>query len=170
MKARSAVATRWSKPSESRSSEHSAKAIGLSEVLGERQLAWASRGRLSTTGCRSWGSLARRAVTDVWQACCDGNRQDDDHPRARSGRSQIGSRRIPQHARRHSHERRRAQERGTQSIRLSRQSLQPPTMQNGGQFLMTPLSSPVWSTLASDSNLLLPGPHLNRRHLWRNTS
>src|SRR3989442_10326373 len=56
--ARLAGAMRWSKPSESRLCERSAKAIGLSEVLVERQLAWASRGRRSPTRCRSWGSLA----------------------------------------------------------------------------------------------------------------
>src|SRR2546425_1912769 len=56
--ARLAAAMRWSKPSESRLCERSAKAIGLSEVLVERQLAWASRGRRSPTRCRSWGSLA----------------------------------------------------------------------------------------------------------------
>jgi hypothetical protein len=48
----------WSKPSESRLCERSAKAIGLSEVLVERQLAWASRGRRSLTRCKDWGSLA----------------------------------------------------------------------------------------------------------------
>src|SRR5216683_44806 len=56
--ARLAGAMRWSKPSESRLCERSAKAIGLSEVLVERQLAWASRGRRSPTRCRSWGSFA----------------------------------------------------------------------------------------------------------------
>src|SRR5439155_13103693 len=53
-----AVAMRWSRPSESRLCERSAKAIGLSEVLVERQRAWASRGPRSPTRCRSWGSLA----------------------------------------------------------------------------------------------------------------
>src|ERR1700720_832503 len=42
---RLADAMRWSKPSESRFCERSANAIGLSEVLAERQVAWASRGR-----------------------------------------------------------------------------------------------------------------------------
>src|SRR5438552_11435370 len=54
---RPAGAMRWSKPSESRLCERSAKAIGLSEVLVERQLAWASKGRRSRTRSRSWGSL-----------------------------------------------------------------------------------------------------------------
>src|ERR1700682_2365829 len=53
-----AGAMRWSKPNESRLCERSARAIGLSEVLVERQLAWASRERRSPTRCRSWGSLA----------------------------------------------------------------------------------------------------------------
>src|SRR5258708_3638037 len=56
--ARLAVAMRWSKPSESRLCERSAKAIGLSEVPVERQLAWASRGRRLPTRCGGWGSLA----------------------------------------------------------------------------------------------------------------
>src|SRR6202521_3944243 len=53
--ARLAAAMCWSKPGESRLFERSAKAIGLSEVLVERQLAWASRGRRSPTRCRSLG-------------------------------------------------------------------------------------------------------------------
>src|SRR6266704_3775904 len=53
-----AVATRWSRPSESRLCEHSKNAIGLSEAFMERQRAWASRGRRSHTRCRRWGSLA----------------------------------------------------------------------------------------------------------------
>src|SRR5712692_7256745 len=57
--ARLAGAMRWSKPSENRLCERCAKAIGLSEVLVERQLAWASRGRRSPTRCRSWGSPAQ---------------------------------------------------------------------------------------------------------------
>src|SRR5580700_6027683 len=56
--ARLAGAMRSSKPSESRLCELSAKAIGLSEVHVEQQLAWASRGQRSPTRCRSWGSLA----------------------------------------------------------------------------------------------------------------
>src|SRR6202795_3186442 len=56
--ARVAGAMRWSKPSESRLCERSAKAMGLSEGRVERQLAWASRGRHSPTRCKSWGSLA----------------------------------------------------------------------------------------------------------------
>jgi len=48
----------WSKPSESRFCERFARAIGLSEVLVARQLAWASRGRPWPTRCRSWGFLA----------------------------------------------------------------------------------------------------------------
>jgi transcriptional regulator with GAF, ATPase, and Fis domain len=59
--ARLAAAMCWSRPGESRLCEHSATAIGLSEVLVERQLAWASRGRRSPTRCRSWGSLAHRS-------------------------------------------------------------------------------------------------------------
>src|SRR6266849_6800646 len=61
--ARLAGAMRWSKPSESRLCERSAKAIGLSEVLVEQQFAWASRGRRSPTRCRSWGSLALPSET-----------------------------------------------------------------------------------------------------------
>src|SRR5260370_20582629 len=44
--ARLAVATRWSKPSESRSCAHSGKVIGSSEVLWEPQLVSASTGPL----------------------------------------------------------------------------------------------------------------------------
>src|ERR1700686_2070696 len=54
----SAGATHWNKPSVSRFCERSAKPIGLSEALRERQLAWASRGRRWHTRCKSWGSLA----------------------------------------------------------------------------------------------------------------
>src|SRR6266446_6062623 len=53
----SAGAMHWSKPSENRFCERSAKAIGLSEALVERQLAWASRGRRWHTRWISWGSL-----------------------------------------------------------------------------------------------------------------
>src|SRR5437016_3319086 len=53
----SAGAMHWSKPSGNRFSERSAKAIGLSEALVERQLAWASRGRRWHTRWISWGSL-----------------------------------------------------------------------------------------------------------------
>src|SRR6266481_5685178 len=59
--ARQAGAICCSKPSESRLCELSAKAIGLSEGLMEQQPVWASRGRRSPTGCRSWGSLAHRS-------------------------------------------------------------------------------------------------------------
>src|SRR6266567_7001308 len=59
--ARLAGVMRWSKPRESRLFERSAKAIGLSEVLVARQLAWALRGLRSPTRCRSWGSLAYRS-------------------------------------------------------------------------------------------------------------
>src|SRR6266536_273327 len=59
--ARLAGAMRWSKPNESRLFGRSAKAIGLSEALVERQLAWVSRGRRSPTGCRSWRFLAHRS-------------------------------------------------------------------------------------------------------------
>ena len=45
----------WSKPSENRFCERSAKAIGLSEALEERQLAGASRGRRWHTRWISWG-------------------------------------------------------------------------------------------------------------------
>src|SRR6516225_4631425 len=79
--AASAGATCWSKPSESRSCERSAKAIGLSEVLGEPRLAWVSRGQHSPTRCRSWGSLARSSdrplarppqlcLVTIRPACC----------------------------------------------------------------------------------------------------
>src|SRR5882762_3597744 len=47
----------WSKPSENRFCGRSAKTIGLSEALVERQLAWASRGRRWHTRWISWGSL-----------------------------------------------------------------------------------------------------------------
>src|ERR1700693_5315881 len=59
--ARLAGAMRSSKPSESRLCELSAKAIGLSEVLVERQLAWASRGRRLPTRYGSWGFLAHHS-------------------------------------------------------------------------------------------------------------
>src|SRR5258705_11025335 len=59
--ARPAGAMRWSEPGESRLCEHSAKAIGSSEVFVERQLAWGSREHRSPTRCRSWGSLAHRS-------------------------------------------------------------------------------------------------------------
>src|SRR5258708_39075306 len=52
----SAGAIHWSKPRENRFCERSAKAIGLSEALVERQLAWASRGRRWHTRWISWGS------------------------------------------------------------------------------------------------------------------
>src|SRR5258708_14038108 len=52
----SAGATHWSEPSASRFCEHSAKPIGLSEALVERQLALASRGRRWHTRWISWGS------------------------------------------------------------------------------------------------------------------
>src|SRR4030088_2119031 len=51
--ARLAEALRGGKTRESRVGKHSAKAIGLSEVRVERQLAWAARGRRSPIGCRS---------------------------------------------------------------------------------------------------------------------
>src|SRR5207237_6774295 len=54
-------AMHWSKPSESRFCERSAKAIGLLEALVARQLAWASRGRRWHTRWISWGSLARQS-------------------------------------------------------------------------------------------------------------
>jgi hypothetical protein len=54
---------RWSKPSENRFCERSAKAIGLSEALVERQLAWASRGRRWHTRWISWGFLALPSKT-----------------------------------------------------------------------------------------------------------
>src|SRR5216683_6777327 len=57
----SAGATHWSKPSENRFCERSAKAIGLLEALVERQLAWASRGHRWHTRWISWGSLARQS-------------------------------------------------------------------------------------------------------------
>src|SRR5260370_40000640 len=53
----SAGAMHWSKPSENRFCERSAKPIGLSEALVERQLAWASRGRRWHTRWISWESL-----------------------------------------------------------------------------------------------------------------
>src|SRR5205814_939197 len=59
----SAGATHWSKPSGNRFCERSAKAIGLSEALVERQLAWASRGRRWHTRWISWGSLGLRSET-----------------------------------------------------------------------------------------------------------
>src|ERR1700688_487408 len=51
--ARLVIATFLCKPSESISCEHSSKAIGLSEVLGERQLVWASRDNHWPTRYRS---------------------------------------------------------------------------------------------------------------------
>src|SRR5882762_7577071 len=51
----------WSKPSENRFCGRSAKAIGLSEALVERQLAWASRGHRWHTRWISWASLARQS-------------------------------------------------------------------------------------------------------------
>jgi hypothetical protein len=60
----SAGAMHWSKPSENRFYERFAKAIGLSEVLVEPQLAWASRGRRWHTRCKSWGSLALHNKSD----------------------------------------------------------------------------------------------------------
>src|SRR6266545_1114057 len=53
----SAGAMHWSKPRENRFCERSAKPIGSSEVLVERQLVWASRGRRWHTRWISWGSL-----------------------------------------------------------------------------------------------------------------
>src|SRR3954452_21527811 len=53
----SAGETHWNKPSESRFCGRSAKPIGLSEALVERQLAWASRGRHWHTRWISWESL-----------------------------------------------------------------------------------------------------------------
>src|SRR6266404_2406151 len=52
----SAGAMHWSKPRENRFCERSAKPIGLSEALVERQLALASRGRRWHTRWISWGS------------------------------------------------------------------------------------------------------------------
>src|ERR1700681_744689 len=60
----SAGATHWNKQSVSRFCERSAKPIGLSEALRERQLAWASRGRRWHTRCKSWGSLALHNKSD----------------------------------------------------------------------------------------------------------
>src|SRR5258706_2818913 len=59
--ARLAGKTPWSKPSESRLYERSTKAIGSSEALMERQLAWASRGHRSPTRCKGWESLAQHS-------------------------------------------------------------------------------------------------------------
>src|SRR5438552_14735815 len=59
----SAGATHWNKPSESRFCGRSAKPIGLSVALVERQLAWASRGRRSHTRWISWGSLGLPSET-----------------------------------------------------------------------------------------------------------
>src|SRR6266852_9108714 len=59
----SAGATHWNKPSESRFCGRSAKAIGLSAALVERQLAWASRGRRWHTRWISWGSLGLPSET-----------------------------------------------------------------------------------------------------------
>src|SRR5882762_521638 len=53
----------WSKPSENRFCGRSAKTIGLSEALVERQLAWASRGRRWHTRWISWGSLGLPSET-----------------------------------------------------------------------------------------------------------
>src|SRR5580700_10349506 len=55
------AATRWNKPRESRLCERSAKATGLWEAPGERQLAWASRGQHSPTRCRSSESFGRHS-------------------------------------------------------------------------------------------------------------
>src|ERR1700752_1152917 len=55
------VATRWNKPRENRSCERSAKATGLWEAPGERQLAWASRGQHSPTRCSGSESFGRRS-------------------------------------------------------------------------------------------------------------
>jgi hypothetical protein len=74
---------RYSKPSDSRLSERSAKAIGLSGVLVERQLAWASRGRRSPTRCRSWGSLAQRndgRLASAPNLCLPMNRPEYHYP------------------------------------------------------------------------------------------
>src|SRR5256885_14668189 len=57
----SAGAMHWSKTSENRFCERSAKAIGLSEALVERQLAWASRGHRWHTRWISWGSPAHQS-------------------------------------------------------------------------------------------------------------
>src|SRR5713226_317280 len=64
----SAGAMHWSKPSENRFCERSAKAIGLSEALVERQLASASRGRRWHTRWISWGSLGlpSETVPNLW--------------------------------------------------------------------------------------------------------
>src|SRR5258705_10100618 len=59
----SAGAMHWSKLSENRFCERSAKAIGLSGALVERQLAWASRGRRWHTRWISWGSLGLPSET-----------------------------------------------------------------------------------------------------------
>src|SRR5260370_23269430 len=59
----SAGAMHWSKPRENRFFERSAKPIGSSEVLVERQLAWASRGRRWHTRWISWGSLGLPSET-----------------------------------------------------------------------------------------------------------
>src|SRR5260370_931186 len=59
----SAGATHWNKPSENRFCGRSAKPIGLSEALVERQLAWASRGRRWHTRWISWGSLGLPSET-----------------------------------------------------------------------------------------------------------
>src|SRR5260370_6796795 len=59
----SAGAMHWSKPSENRFCERSAKAIGLSEAPVERQLAWASRGRRWRTRWIGWGSLGLPSET-----------------------------------------------------------------------------------------------------------
>jgi transcriptional regulator with GAF, ATPase, and Fis domain len=63
----SAGAMHWSKPSENRFCERSAKVIGLSEALVERQLALASRGRRWHTRWISWGSpgLPSEAVPNL---------------------------------------------------------------------------------------------------------
>src|SRR5438105_12063478 len=59
----SAGAMHWSKPSESRFCERSAKAIGLSEVPAGRPLVWASRGCRWHTRWISWGSLGLPSET-----------------------------------------------------------------------------------------------------------
>src|ERR1700738_4086215 len=73
----SAGATHWNKPSVSRFCERSAKAIGLSEALAERQLVWASRGRRWHTRCKSWGSLALHNKSDPTSVKLHGIRQEE---------------------------------------------------------------------------------------------
>jgi hypothetical protein len=55
---------RWSKPSASRSCEHSAKAIGSSEAPRERQLAWPPED-VSRLQDAEVGYLSPTAVTDI---------------------------------------------------------------------------------------------------------